>query len=338
MPYTITISNKFWQFGQLVHSTLEDSPTLKVPEMTFAFLRNTTAFTVALIGAALVGGTAPASGATITYSDPACAAFTITGSNGNYTLVCSGGGGGVPPGAPTGCSIAPVSALPAGGGLVNLSASCSGGDPVTNYHWTATGSPSGLNADTSTGTNSATISATTSFTVVASNASGPASPATTSVQVGGVIGGISCAAQGFNRTMSYSWNWATGNQFVQTYNDGQGPLGANGMIVIAFTPTADVTDGNITISEYPGGIGTTRAVVISTQPCDIGGGSAATVQYGAKFGYNIGNAFTVAPKSLRGVAKLTAGTQYYINIANRDSTGVGTCISQCEVRVNATHQ
>ena len=72
--------------------------------MTFAFLRNTTAFIVALIGAALLGGTAPASGATITYSDPACASFTVDGSNGNFTRSAAlRSGRRRPPGAPTGC-------------------------------------------------------------------------------------------------------------------------------------------------------------------------------------------------------------------------------------------
>ena len=247
--------------------------------MTFAFLRKTTAFIVALIGAALLGGTAPASGASITYSDPACASFAITGSNGNFTLACSGQTGGGASGAPTGCSIAPNPPSLAAAGLVGLTASCTGGAPATSYHWTASPSAAGLTADTSAATNSATISATTAFTVVASNAQGASGQATTSVQVGGgggVVGGISCAAQGFSKTMVYTWDWANaagGGLKVDTYNDPQGPIGPNGIVVVAFTPTpAQVgSAGTVLIAPYGTGVyqSTTRTTTISTTPCTL---------------------------------------------------------------------
>jgi hypothetical protein len=302
--------------------------------MTLASLRNTAAF-VALIGAALLGGTAPASGASITYSDAACASFTATTVNGNLTVVCSGGG--VPTGAPTGCSIPPVSSLPAGGGLVNLSVSCSGGDPVTNYHWTASPSAAGLTANTPGTANSATITATTAFTVVASNGAGTGQ-ATTSVQVGGVAGGISCAAQGFSKTMSYTWNWANaggGGLTVQTSTDPQGPIGQNGIIVVAFTPMVSVPSSAGTVAIAPYGAGslssTTRTTTISTTPCTLD--AAYPWQH---VGSDAGTAFTVGVYNTRLYPALVAGTTYYINIAMRNATGTSTCGnsgSACDVRV-----
>ncbi len=304
--------------------------------MTFVSLRNTTAFIVALIGAALLGGTAPASGASITYSDPACASFTATSSNGNLTVVCSGGGGGTP-GAPTGCSITPVSSLPAGGGLVNLTASCTGGD-ATGYHWTASPVGPGLTVDTPAGTNSATIAATTSFTVVASNANGNAQPATTSVQVGSVVGGLSCAAQGFSKTMSYAWDWTNaggGGLTIQTSTDPQGPIGQNGIVVVAFTPLVSVSGslGSVSIAPYGAGslASTTRTTTISTTPCTLAG--AFPWQ---RVGTDAGTQFTVGNYNTRLYAGLVAGTTYYINIASRNSSGVSTCGnsgSACDIRI-----
>jgi hypothetical protein len=61
------------------------------------------------------------------------------------------------------------------------------------------------------------------------------------------------------------------------------------------------------------------------------------VAYGTRFGYNAGNGFTVAPAFMRAMAQLTVGRQYYLNIANRDSSGKPTCTSGCEVRIQSTH-
>lgn len=299
--------------------------------MTFASLRNTTAFIVALIGAALLGGTAPASGASITYSDPNCVSFSITGSNGNFTLACSGGGGGTPTGAPTGCSIAASpSSLPVGGGTVDLSVTCSGGDPVTGYQWTASPSAAGFPATSASA--SASITATTAFTVVASNANGTGQ-ATRSVQVGGVAGAISCAAQGFSKTMSYTWNWASGGLTIQTYNDPQGPIGGNGIIVVAFTPTVSVLGSAGTVSIAPYGPAsnqpTTRTTTISTTPCKLD--EPYPWQH---IGTDAGGTFTVGVYNTRLYPALVAGQTYYINIASRNSAGAPTCSAgTCEMRV-----
>lgn len=320
--------------------------------MTSAFLHNTTTFTVALLGTVLLGGTAPASGATITYSDPACESFALEGSNGNFTLRCVAPGSGGAPGAPTGC-VPQITATPSpltnAGGTVNLdvgSCSPSTGTGLT-YSWSRNGS-AGWKTEKSPSdslvANTGTIGATTSYQVKVCDGTActgllPAVPLTATVPGSGGVGAISCAAQGFTKTMSYSWDWASGGKFVQTYNDSQGPLGNNGIVVIAFRPTAaGSTIGSISISEYPANstqpLGTTRTSAISEQPCDLSG---TTVQYGTRVGYNVGNGFVVDPTSQRGVAKLTVGKQYYLNIANRDSTGHGTCTGMCDVRIEANH-
>lgn len=326
--------------------------------MTLVSLRNSTAFIVALTGAALLGGTAPASGASITYSDPACESFTVEGSNGNFTLRCVAPGSGGTPGAPTGCVARITSTSPSpltiAGGTVNLDVgSCSPSTGLT-YNWSRNGSAAWSTSQSPTDSlaaNGGASGLTTSYQVKVCTSDGlctgqlPAAPLTATVPGsgsggGGIGAGISCAAQGFSKTMSYNWDWAPERgKFVQTYNDSQGPIGNNGIVVIAFTATAVGTaNGSITISEYPANsvnpLGITRAVAISEQPCDFSG---TTLQYGTKFGVNAGNSFTVEPTALRGVPKLTVGKQYYLNIANRDSTGHGTCSGQCEVRIQATH-
>jgi hypothetical protein len=322
--------------------------------MTFAFLRNTTAFTAALIGSALLGGTSPVIGASITYSDPLCESFTIEGSNGNFTLRCVAAQGPSAPGAPTGCvpSISTTpSALTSAGGTVNLNVTSCTATGTLTYSWSRNGSAGWKTEKSPTDTLAANTGASGnvySYQVKVCVEGGactnnlPAAPLTATVPgTGGGVGAISCAAQGFSKTMFYNWNWASGAQFVQTYNDPQGPLGNNGIIVIAFTPTAaGTTNGSISASEYPANplspLGITRAVAISEQPCDLSG---TTVQYGTKFGYNVNNGFTVEPASMRSVAKLTVGKQYYLNIANRDSAGNRTCTgsTNCELRMQATH-
>ena len=318
--------------------------------MTFAFLRNTTAFGAALLGTALLGGTAPVIGASITYSDSNCESFTIEGSGGNFTLRCVPSGP-TTPGAPTGC-VTSISTTPSpltkDGGTVALDVNSCSGTGLT-YSWSRNGSAAWSTEKSPTdtlGANTGTSGIVYSYQVKVCAEGGactnllPSTPRTATVPgSGGTSGAISCAAQGFSKTIFYNWDWANGGQFVQTYNDSQGPLGNNGIVVIAFKPTAaGTTNGSIAIIEFPPNatnpLGTTRASAISEQPCDFSG---STVQYGTRFGYNVSNPFTVAPTTVRGLAKLTVGKTYYINIANRDSAGKGTCQGQCDIRVQATH-
>ncbi len=110
---------------------------------------------------------------------------------------------------------------------------CGGGTP-TSYAWAGPGATFSGGTSTSSNTNSATITATTGFTVTASNAGGDA-VAQASVQVGGGDA-ISCAAQGFSKTLVYNWDWSTSVAQVDTTS--LGGMGTNGIIVIPFTATA----------------------------------------------------------------------------------------------------
>ena len=323
--------------------------------MRFGFLRNTTAFTAGLIGTALLGGTAPVIGASITYSDPACESFTIDGSNGSFTLRCVPVSGPSAPGAPTGCipSIATdPSPLTKDGGAVSLNVGGCSGTGLT-YSWSRNGSAGWRTTQQATDTLAANGGAsgnTYSYQVKVCADGGactnmlPTLPLTATVPgsgSGGGIGAVSCSAQGFTKTMFYNWDWANKGQFVQTYNDSQGPMGNNGIVVIAFKATAvSNSNGTVTVSEYPANstnpLGIMRAISISEQPCDFSG---TTVQYATRFGVNAGLTFTVDPYSIRSIPKLIAGKQYYLNMANRDSAGSKSCPTggQCEVRIQATH-
>ncbi len=87
---------------------------------------------------------------------------------------------------------------------------------------------------------------------------------------GGVGAGISCAAQGFSKTMSYTGTGRAAETIsFNTYNDPQGPIGPNGIVVVAFTPTGRrAPPGNVFDRGIPGHsmnpLGTTRTSTIST--------------------------------------------------------------------------
>lgn len=137
------------------------------------------------------------------------------------------------------------------------------------------------------------------------------------------------AAAGYTRCLYYLWDWATTQQlFIETVNDPQGPLGQHGIIVIAFKPLPVIaSNGSVSVTEYPGGLGTTRSTSISTKPCDYTQPSPWT-----RTDYNQGIQFTVLPyaPSPRAMCGLTVGTQYFLNITN-----IGTT-DQPEVRVSAS--
>jgi hypothetical protein len=303
--------------------------------MISASLRKTAASFLVFASLAFVGaGSAPVLGATITVSDPNCSQFAVSGDPSALTLTCVGSTT-TSPGAPTGC-VATINGqttsvtLPSSGGTVTLGVQgCTAG----SYSWTRNGVASST-TDTLPA-NSGSSAVTTTYAVNACNGSACASSTVTAIvsgtgTTGGPpIGGVSCAAYGFGKTMFYNWNWANPSQFVQTYDDSQGPIGTNGIVVIAFTPTSG--SGSVSVSEYPGGLGNGRSVSISTQPCDFSQPSPWT-----RFGYNASIQFTVAPSINRSLPTLQPGTQYYLNIANRDAYGLSTCVVFCDVRINAS--
>ncbi len=125
--------------------------------------------------------------------------------------------------------------------------------------------------------NPLTTAVTTTYQVYACNVSECASfaPVTATVPgtsgTGGVIGGSPCP--GFSKTMFYNWNWASGAFNINTSLDAQGPIGPNGVVVIAFTLPATAPFGglgSVQVSPYPGDLqSTTRTTSISTTQCDF---------------------------------------------------------------------
>jgi hypothetical protein len=134
-------------------------------------------------------------------------------------------------------------------------------------------------------------------------------------------------AAGYTNCIFYDWNWAQhGEQLVQTYNDPQGPLGPHGIVVIAFKPTVAM-GGSVSVSEFPGGLGTNRSTSISMRPCDFTQPLPWT-----RIGYNQGIQFSVAPNnpSPRTMPMLQVGTQYFLNVTNLGAA------DQPEMRVMAS--
>jgi hypothetical protein len=132
-----------------------------------------------------------------------------------FGVVASNGGGSAPvasafvdvqaPGAaaPSGCTLtASPATLPAGGGTVMLTATCSGGGVPTTFAWSG-GFASGRT--TTTGTVSGTAAATTAYSVVAGNAAGNAPPAsfTVNVATGAASATTGTAVEYFNATMGH---------------------------------------------------------------------------------------------------------------------------------------
>ena len=256
-------------------------------------------------------------------------------------------------GAPS-CSLAATpSSLPAGGGPLTLTATCT--NSPTGYTWSA--SPAATftgGADTgATNTNGATISANTTFTVTATNGSG-SGQASRTVQVGAVVAGaISCP--GYSKTVVVNWDWGNSSLTkIDTWQTQNG-LGTNGILVVPFIPTgnADNIVAQLSVTNYPASqMVNTKRLAISTQPCDLNppqvagsaamavGGSTPTVYY--VLGTSPVSGITGKPTAVA----LTPGVQYYINLAERqgvngaDPDGTQSCVQgqqfypNCELRLS----
>jgi len=159
---------------------------------------------------------------------------------------------------------------------------------------------------------------------------------------GGGAGAVSCESQGFSKTEFYDWDWSNSSILIYTgtnKNGGmnpQGPIGPNGIVVIAFTPTQASfgAGGTLSIAGFPGDVnGTIRTTSISTRPCDLSPPFPWT-----RTAYDASTAFTVGSYLPDLYANLVAGTRYYINITSRDAQGNSTCASAgrvCDMVIEA---
>jgi hypothetical protein len=247
------------------------------------------------------------------------------------------------PGVPSCTLAANPTSLPAGGGSVTLTATCTGSP--TTFAWTGTGLQGG--ATTTSSTNTANITATASFTVTAHNDAGDSAPASRSVQVGTTTGGLSCP--GFSKTLFVNWDWASTLSRVDTYVT-QGGIGTNGILVIPFIATgpADNIAVQLSATNYPASqMINTKRLAISRTPCDLNPPEPASAVTGStpSLSYVVGTAPISAITGKPQAASLTPGDQYYVNIAERSGVnnanpfGTQSCISgyqfypNCELRI-----
>jgi hypothetical protein len=260
-------------------------------------------------------------------------------------LNCTTSGGGSPPGAPV-CSVTPsTSALPATGGNVVLTASCS--PAASTYNWQKNGtaiSGGANNAVTDTlGANSGATAVSWTYSVQGCAGSSCGTFASTAVSVagntggGGVPDGASlCTAADKAITTTLDW----GGGFV-TQRLPNGTFPGDATIVAQFTVPAGYSTalvGSINVAEY-GGPPTTRLVTLSTKACDFRIGAnydptGASAPLAAAAGTTAAIQWGMTTRF--GVARLTPGQTYYINVKNKNyQTGQLSCAanSSCDAIV-----
>ncbi len=268
--------------------------------------------------------------------------YTVTASNASgtgtpvaQTTVAWGQGGG---GVPSGCTLTPATqTIGAGGGILGLTAQCTGGTlPITHTFtgaivgsWQQTSYPAGIFIQNN-------YTQTTSVNVATSNSAGvgPTSTASIVVGTGGGSGLANCTANGFTTVIPAGGATATWGQAFSTPSSSAGNFGPGDTTVWVYKLTVPAgtgftSFGRFTISEYTEGP-TPRQLSISTLPCDFrprditgvsgplalcSDGTTCEVYYGV-----------TGPNSA--AAGLTAGNTYYISARNWQSPGVSSCGNQ----------
>ena len=168
---------------------------------------------LALLPAALFPAhAAPPAQIAVQILDPsgACASWTWGGTPSAPTVTCEPAAPPTP-GVPSGCSLAAnPSTLPAGGGQVALTATCTNGtDSATLWAWSGSGAVA-TGPGPSPQTQRVNVSATTTFGVIATNSVGPSANKTATVTVGAPpppppSGSIQCS--GFAKTIVIDIPW-----------------------------------------------------------------------------------------------------------------------------------
>jgi hypothetical protein len=274
----------------------------------------------------------------------------ITGSTCSWdgnNLNCTATGGGGSPGAPV-CSVTPSSSnLPATGGNVVLTANCS--PAASTYNWQkngATMSGGANNAVTDTlGANSGASAVSYTYSVQGCAGSTCGAFASTAVSVAGTTntggggapdGASLCTAA--DKAISTTLDWG-GGFVTQRLQNGSFPGDAT--VVAQVTGPAGYSPslvGSINVAEY-GGPPTTRLVTLSTKACDFRIGAnydptGATAPLAAAAGTTAAIQWSTITRF--GVAKLTPGATYYINVKNKNyQTGQLSCAanSSCDAIV-----
>jgi hypothetical protein len=226
-----------------------------------------------------------------------------------------------PPLAPSGCTLVanPMSFPTTAGGTVTLTASCSGGGAPTSFAWTASPSPAGFSTLTVSGSQSAAITATTFFTVTPSNSTGNGNQATVSVTVPGSVLGLCGQYGNVLPVINATWGQQSSWHSQDSGNFGDNAVWVIKLVVPPGTPNS-VSTGSFTTAEF-GGPNTPRQLTISPTACDFRSpkdihgvtGPMAICQDGTscQLSYSVST-----PSGFGGIAGLTAGQTYYINVRN----------------------
>jgi hypothetical protein len=239
-----------------------------------------------------------------------------------------------PPAVPTGCTLgASITNLPVGGGVVVLTASCTGGGVPTGYAWT------GNNLPTPTGTNvaSTSITATTTFTVTPSNGGGNGNTASVTVNVASNVVGFCAQYVNVMPVINATWGQQASWQSFASGNFGDNSVWVFKLVVPPGTPNSLII-GRFTTAEYQGP-NTFRQLTISTQACDfrqkdytgVNGPLAVSNGTTAEISYGVATPFIFGP------AGLTAGQTYYISVRNwqLDPTPQWSCgLTSCNAIMN----
>jgi hypothetical protein len=229
----------------------------------------------------------------------------------------------VPLSAPSGCILgASPSSLPAGGGTVTLTATCTGGGVPTSYSWTG----GTIAANTTTNVVSTNIAATTVFGVTPSNGAGNGNTASTTVSVAGTSTTVDFCST-YTNVIVVDLPW--GGQLIR--NDSVGAFVPNGVLVGRFTVPATATSapgakGYATFFEY---VDTSyyRQASLSTKACDFRGAAltstgsysidATGTNYPLFWGFGLQpSIWYTINGTASGAAALIPGQTYYYNIRN----------------------
>ena len=276
--------------------------------------------------------------------------YGVTANNGTFTsaqATTTVTFSNAPPPAPTGCSlVASPNSLPAGGGNVTLTATCSGGGTPNSFAWTGNGTSSPTNV----GTQIVNVASSTSFSVTPSNSGTAGNTANASVSVATAQGAvINCGTQ-YSATKvidaTFPAAGATGNRYTVTTsgvfsNGASTGLFANDALVLRFT--APATDTSLSMIMYgtntPTGMPVTRTMTLSTRACDFDVPASADALYAGDDSQTLALSLRTDGGQSFGYLSLQAGQTYYLNLKNA-SKGVNTCTNatgRCDIYFSLTN-
>jgi len=274
------------------------------------------------------GGASSCSGATcdITEASTGAKSYTVQTetagslSNGYGVTITSGAV------APSGCSLSASPSTGPSGSNVTLTANCTAGTmPIVVVWGGAAGTatcPTAINGSAITCPIS-NVTTNSTWTASFSNAGGnfannPRSAGFT-VQAGG--GGNFAGCPAGTITIDNQW----GNQNILT--DNYGGFGNNMVSVRLVAPSTMSGTKLMSWSEF-GGSPTAREAVLSTTPCDFNNANGVLKNGYNQYMHQWSNTITFRYKlgaASSSAAGLTAGTNYYLNIRNKDAAGGDSC-------------